>query len=299
MAFDPDGVTYGPGVVQLDGVVEYAGDPAPRVIAARVREVSLAADSSSSSIGPPPYHADAVHLDGDFSASNHSALTLPATASTILIAGFVGNAEPAHLSGWQFQDGVDQGFSVIAESNDDGTTYFELILIDVDNNTIADMYVSVPVDIRSGWHSFAFSADTTTQTGQLYVDRQLYAFEDDGDWELTTPIAFGGAAPDAGSWTHSCIGDGSSDKAVEISNFIVAASNTFFDLSNSTNLNKLFSTDNKPTDWGTDGSAVTGSQPIFFFAGPAAFWLDNLGTAGGVFTTDTGTITNASTSPSD
>jgi hypothetical protein len=53
MSFGPNGVTYGPGVVQLEGVVEYAGDPAPRVIAARVREFALAADTTDAVVVPP------------------------------------------------------------------------------------------------------------------------------------------------------------------------------------------------------------------------------------------------------
>lgn len=60
---------------------------------------------------------------------------------------------------------------------------------------------------------------------------------------------------------------------------------------------KFISASSKPVDLGADGSTPTGTAPRMFFSGDATTFGTNLGT-GGAFTT-TGTLTNASTSPSD
>ena len=60
---------------------------------------------------------------------------------------------------------------------------------------------------------------------------------------------------------------------------------------------KFISSTLKPVDLGMDGSTPTGAAPTIFFSGDATAFSTNQGT-GGTFTL-TGSLTNASTSPSD
>lgn len=69
------------------------------------------------------------------------------------------------------------------------------------------------------------------------------------------------------------------------------------DLSNSANRRKFISAGGKPVSLGSDGSTPTGSAPLIFLSGATASWQTNDGTGGG-FTLN-GTLTTASTSPSD
>jgi hypothetical protein len=60
---------------------------------------------------------------------------------------------------------------------------------------------------------------------------------------------------------------------------------------------KFFSAAGKPVALGADGSTPTGTAPRIFFSGDNSSFATNKGT-GGSFTL-TGSLTNASTSPSD
>lgn len=53
----------------------------------------------------------------------------------------------------------------------------------------------------------------------------------------------------------------------------------------------------KPVNLGSDGSIPTGGSPIQYFSGATVDWHTNKGTGGGF--TENGTLTTASTSPSD
>jgi hypothetical protein len=91
--------------------------------------------------------------------------------------------------------------------------------------------------------------------------------------------------------------------SADLSNFILVIGQPFFDLSDTANVNKLFSPDNKAISWGADGSLVTGTIPWVFFSGDATDYGGNLGGGGDFVPTNfaygDGTLTNASTSPSD
>ena len=69
------------------------------------------------------------------------------------------------------------------------------------------------------------------------------------------------------------------------------------DFSVETNRRKFISASGRPVDIGSDCSTPTGTVPAFCFSGDASNFATNQGT-GGAFTT-TGTLTNASTSPSN
>ena len=71
---------------------------------------------------------------------------------------------------------------------------------------------------------------------------------------------------------------------------------TYIDLSSAAELQKFYLV-SKPVNLGPDGSIPTGSAPLVYFTGDTATWPDNAG-SGGTFT-EIGTLTTASTSPSD
>ncbi len=71
----------------------------------------------------------------------------------------------------------------------------------------------------------------------------------------------------------------------------------FIDFSVESNRRKFIDADGKPVDLGADGSTPTGTAPAIFFSGDPLAFPTNKGT-GGSFTL-AGSLTNASTSPSD
>jgi len=72
---------------------------------------------------------------------------------------------------------------------------------------------------------------------------------------------------------------------------------TFLDLSVEANRRLFIDPNKNPVDLGEAGQFPTGSSPIIYFSGPIGSWETNKGTGGGF--TETGTITEATTSPSD
>ncbi len=71
----------------------------------------------------------------------------------------------------------------------------------------------------------------------------------------------------------------------------------FIDFSIEANRRKFINANGKPVDLGIDGSIPTGTAPAIFFSGDSSSFGTNKGT-GGNFTA-VGSLTNASTSPSD
>lgn len=72
----------------------------------------------------------------------------------------------------------------------------------------------------------------------------------------------------------------------------------FIDFSVTENRRKFISASNKPVNLGVNGATPTGTAPVIFFSGDASsFGQPNLG-SGGAFS-HTGSLTDASTSPSD
>ena len=76
------------------------------------------------------------------------------------------------------------------------------------------------------------------------------------------------------------------------------ADGQFLDFSDVNNRRKFIDASGKPVDLGANGETPTGQSPAIFFSGNAANFATNLGTGGGVAVTG-GSLTNASTSPSD
>lgn len=71
----------------------------------------------------------------------------------------------------------------------------------------------------------------------------------------------------------------------------------YIDLSVQANREKFRTADGKPANLGVTGEMPTGAAPLMFFSGATENWHTNKGTGGGF--TENGTLTTASTSPSD
>lgn len=72
---------------------------------------------------------------------------------------------------------------------------------------------------------------------------------------------------------------------------------TYIDFSIESNRRKFIKSDGKPVGLGSNGQNPTGSSPLLFFSGDTTSWHTNKGTGGGF--TENGTLTTASSSPSD
>lgn len=71
----------------------------------------------------------------------------------------------------------------------------------------------------------------------------------------------------------------------------------FTDFSVEANRRKYIDASGKPVSLGSNGSAPNGTSPLIFQSGSTATWHTNKGTGGGL--TENGTLTTATTSPSD
>ncbi len=71
----------------------------------------------------------------------------------------------------------------------------------------------------------------------------------------------------------------------------------FLDFSVEANRRKFIGADGKPVELGSDGSNPTGTAPLIFLSGATVDWHTNKGSGGGF--TETGALTDASSSPSD
>lgn len=72
---------------------------------------------------------------------------------------------------------------------------------------------------------------------------------------------------------------------------------TYIDFSVESNRRKFITSIGNPVNVGSSGQNPTGSSPYIFLSGDTATWHTNKGTGGGF--TENGTLTTASTSPSD
>lgn len=156
-------------------------------------------------------------------------------------------------------------------------------LLDVRSSSISD----------NNWHHCAFSCDLTNAS-----KRHLYI---DGSSDLATVNIYtsgtmelsGGTSPE----NHIGSQSGAASKLDgDLADFFVESA-TYLDLSDSANLAKLIGSGDRPVFLGDSGDRVTGSSPDIFLSGPVASWHTNKGSGSGF--TENGTLTAASSSPSD
>lgn len=141
------------------------------------------------------------------------------------------------------------------------------------------------------WTHVLFSFDLS-DTGKR--DIYINGVDSSPSWTTYDNSALDVAVPDHRVGANAA-GSGSSLNA-DISELWVAYG-VYIDFSVAANRAKFRNSGGKPVNLGTDGSLPTGTAPILFFSSATDAWHTNKGTGGGF--TENGTLTTASTSPSD
>lgn len=141
----------------------------------------------------------------------------------------------------------------------------------------------------AGWRHVMASWNLATGAGKLYIDDV-----DDTDLQTASDVII-----DYTRTNHSIGGSPSGAQKLN-GDFadVYFDHGTYLDLTIEANRRKFIDPNGKAVDLGKDGSFVTGSSPIMFFAGPTASWHTNKGSGGG-FSVTSGALTDAATSPSD
>ncbi|HEV2225078.1 MAG TPA: hypothetical protein VGR84_18950 [Candidatus Acidoferrales bacterium] len=202
---------------------------------------------------------------------------LPATASSLLIAGWIGNL-PKSVDFAVLTDTSVGGITFSLNSGNNPSTWtFQarqadgtVIVTGTWNSTGTFIY-------GPGFHSFALSVDTATQTIQFLIDGTLTTFVGNTGgftWSSSLPVGY---SPGDG-WQVG--GVTPIQNTADLSALWFAP--VSFDLSNPTNVAALFGTSNCFVDWGSSGQNVTGMSPPLFMYGMAGTY-NNRGT-GGTFT---------------
>ncbi len=182
-----------------------------------------------------------------------------------------------------------------------GPGSYEFQINDVANTNDSGVY-ALGSTADATWRLTAVTWDTDHAAGsrvyQILHDGVLKSVVldwDDGvafnvNWANPTPII-----------TVGCLGWDADDAIFEP---VLGDASDFYlniaervDLSDAAVVSKIIS-GGKPVDQGASGSLLTGSQPLIYLSGNAVTYANNKGSAGGTFTI-VGTLTNATTSPSD
>ncbi len=255
--------------------------------------------SSSGGGGGGGYVAKAVHLSGT-ALFDIASLIAPADSGfNSGLMWFKFHANPQD-QGRMFQLDPNGNFTNnLALVSDQGPSagYSNLIFEDgAGNSNINPRFVDtgLPIDV---WHSLLWSTNTNLPAGQkiakVYVDDV-----DQGELPSDTFDAF---LMSFNGKEFAFLQDGFGDGYIgDASDCWIAPGQSLLTAGdiNVTTRRKFVTAANKPVDLGADGSTPTGTSPAIFFSGDATtYGQPNLGT-GGAFTL-TGTLTNASTSPSD
>jgi hypothetical protein len=236
--------------------------------------------------GLPPfdnYHADAVHFDGTAFMSRGAALT-----------GMSGNYSQCIISHWFKQDNAqgtigfsrDGGLFSHGVKGNGNSPAASVNFYDADfNGDTVDCNVAGSTDV---WHHVLIAYDANNHAG-------CKGFFDGVD--VTSAGFFNtGSATLTGETNYFMMDtNGIGGTVADLAQYYIAFGQ-WIDLSNPLNVAKYIA-GGKPVDLGADGSTPTGTAPTVFFDGDATEFPTNKGT-GGAFTL-TGSLTNASTSPSD
>lgn len=232
---------------------------------------------------PPSFTVDAVVFDGtnDY-LTRGAALTGVGDSGTAILSYWIRKTVAGNgglLVNDSFQVGVE-----VANSN-------KPAFYDSTGTNGVDAFGATSVDDGS-WHHVLMSI--TGPTLQFYVDGSL-----DG----VTPSVNGTPSTfffSDSNWAVGSYTDGTGKINAELAELYFAPGQ-YLDLSVTANREKFRSAAGKPVDLGSDGSTPTGSVPAIYLhiddGEAAANFATNAG-GGGNFTV-TGTLTTASTSPSD
>ena len=307
---------YIPGVTPLPGykpgqiIFIGGGAPAP-------------ATPPASPPAPAPYVAKAVHFDGNtwlYSSDALGAVNGPrgtfsfwayqahsgdlaqniagvidtgsSCAFILQYPGGIGVPSDSTFNGGGFTYSPD-GTACTTELNGDttqampvGTWYHILFSWNTNfpaHQKLAALYVNdVLVPFDDALHGTEFPNDDTTSAFDIQYNDTLWAI---GQWGYNIVHDSIGAGP-------FMVGD-MADLYVNTTDSIVQSDNTI----STSDRRKFSTTDNKPVDLGSNGSTPTGHAPTIYLTGNASQWPNNAAGTGSF--NEIGTLTNATTSPSD
>lgn len=251
---------------------------------------------ASQGSGGASYHADAVHFDGSDFLNTESLTCTDSTNFSMSVWFKLTTAVPLAASQALWVSDPLNFYITYCElqapaqvrtvlSNDDGE---DTITVDTNPDNL----------ITNDWHHLLVSVDANHAEGQKVAKVYL----DDVD---VTQIAndAGGAFSVALNGLKFVFagsdGGGTAGFDGDIADFWCAPAQSLLtagDIPEATR-RKFISAAGKPVDLGADGATPTGVAPAIFFSGDATGFGTNKGT-GGAFTL-AGSLTNASTSPSD
>ncbi|PWJ93532.1 hypothetical protein C8D77_101211 [Mesorhizobium loti] len=247
--------------------------------------------------GGAPYVAQAVHFDGSAQLVSSAPLAGISTPSRGILSVWWKTAETG--SDFRFL-ATNAGYNFELDWPFDPNLVAQDMILNLNDADFTNQFSFFPntsfLYPLSGWMNLLIAWDTNFPAGQklfecavngalidhsvLTVNDAHDAFDVDYSGIFT---AFGNAA------------DGYIPKG-DVVDFYFAPGQ-YLDLTDPAKIAKFVEADGKPVFLGSDGSIPTGTAPAIFFSGDASSFATNKGT-GGAFT-PTGSLTNASTSPSD
>ncbi len=235
-----------------------------------------------------PFPVNAVHFDGtNDNLTRGAGLTGAADGEDLLLSIWVNmtgqDDETHHIisnvnNNFIFTRLLDNKFQFSVRSPAPATIW------DVSTDTL---YSTTD---NPGWHHILIAAQLDgTPVGQVYVDDVEAAVTEataptNGDIDFTTT-------------NHAIGGTVAGGFRLEGDLAEVYLTNEYLDISSEANRRLFIDSNQFPVDLGSDGSTPTGTAALLFFSGATATWHTNDGTGGGY--TETGALTDASTSPSD
>lgn len=189
-------------------------------------------------------------------------------------------------SNWQYFVTNDGEYFIIRRNT---SNYVEVSMYNsVRGSTIFSCTSTVTVTASSGWVHILISWDLSASAAHLYlndVDRYSAGTLTAGTLDYT--------------WSECTIGaraGGSNPLDADVADLYLNFGE-YLDFSTESNRRKFIDASGKPVDLGSDGSTPTGTAPIIFLSGETASWHTNKGGGGGM--TETGALTDGSSSPSD
>lgn len=234
--------------------------------------------------GPtPPYHADAVHFDGNAVLARGAKLTGVGDITTFLVSFWI--------ESWS-SDGLDL---ITSLPNFLFDIYNNPVLVGFFRNFTGDgsiIYEPTADFSQAIWRNVLFSGDTVAGTFQFYLTDVVPTPE--------APTTIQGAPFTielSTDETDFAVGGSNGNNSIVDLADVWVGLGQYLDLSIDANRRKFIDAGGKPVYLGANGELPTGTTPAVFFSGDAAAFPTNRGT-GGAFTL-TGALTNASTSPSD
>lgn len=242
--------------------------------------------------GGGDYTASAVHFDGatTFTSSAFAPTDSPFGLFSVWTkpaAGFVDGEID-----WFWTDGQFWAIKTNAVGN------IAAFFWDTTNNFLFRFTADAILTDPSPWFSLQVAVDTNHPAGQKIGLITFNGVPLNVNVEADADDAFNIGWGQSSSGTYFCYLGNPPTPEMDVAD-LYGATGQFLDISNPVNIAKFVDGSGKPVSLGVDGSTPTGTAPTIFGSGDATtFMQPNLGT-GGTFTLTAGSLTNATTSPSD